>query len=126
MLHTDAFNPSNKNRMTKAAYVKNTRLPGVATEVLEVSCHFTIGEVLLTSQKCFYDNTTHAPFTFVDDHLDITGQFGYLTESPMSARNRSSSFVSNIKPGANSSTSLRRRLDPYILISEVNIVVCPV
>ncbi len=111
MLHTDAFNPSNKNRMTKAAYVKNTRLPGVATEVLEVSCHFTIGEVLLTSQN---------------DHLDITGQFGYLTESPMSARNRSSSFVSNIKPGANSSTSLRRRLDPYILISEVNIVVCPV
>jgi Sec7-like guanine-nucleotide exchange factor len=36
MLHTDAFNKSNKRKMTKADYVKNTRLPGVAPEVLEV------------------------------------------------------------------------------------------
>jgi hypothetical protein len=37
MLHTDAFNKSNKNKMNKADYVKNTRLPGVAPEVLDVS-----------------------------------------------------------------------------------------
>lgn len=37
MLHTDAFNPSNKRKMTKSDYIKNTKLPGIATEVLEVS-----------------------------------------------------------------------------------------
>jgi hypothetical protein len=37
MLHTDAFNKSNKRKMTKVDYLKNTRLPGVATEVLDVS-----------------------------------------------------------------------------------------
>lgn len=36
MLHTDAFNKSNKRKMTKPDYIKNTRLPGVAPEVLEV------------------------------------------------------------------------------------------
>lgn len=36
MLHTDAFNKSNKRKMTKADYIKNTRLPGVAPEVLDV------------------------------------------------------------------------------------------
>ena len=36
MLHTDAFNKSNKRKMTKTDYVKNTKLPGVASEVLEV------------------------------------------------------------------------------------------
>ena len=36
MLHTDAFNKSNKKKMTKADYVKNTRLTGVPPEVLDV------------------------------------------------------------------------------------------
>ena len=36
MLHTDAFNKSNKRKMSKADYVRNTRLPGVAPEVLDV------------------------------------------------------------------------------------------
>jgi len=36
MLHTDAFNKSNRRKMTKADYVKNTSLPGVETEILEV------------------------------------------------------------------------------------------
>ena len=36
MLHTDAFNKSNKNKMTKADYVKNTKLPGIPPEILEV------------------------------------------------------------------------------------------
>lgn len=40
MLHTDAFNKSNKRKMTKADYVKNTRLPGVYPEVLDVSHRF--------------------------------------------------------------------------------------
>ena len=37
MLHTDAFNRSNKRKMTKADYIKNARLEGVPTEVLDVS-----------------------------------------------------------------------------------------
>ncbi|KAF9044873.1 hypothetical protein BDZ89DRAFT_1058971 [Hymenopellis radicata] len=57
MLHTDAFNKSNKRKMTKADYVKNTRLPGVPPEVLD----------------CFYDNIVFAPFIFVEDPLDGNG-----------------------------------------------------
>jgi Sec7-like guanine-nucleotide exchange factor len=37
MLHTDAFNPSNKRKMTKQDYIKNTKLPGLPIEVLDVS-----------------------------------------------------------------------------------------
>lgn len=36
LLHSDAFNQANKSKMQKADYVKNTRLPGVFQEVLEV------------------------------------------------------------------------------------------
>ncbi|KIY72739.1 hypothetical protein CYLTODRAFT_387940 [Cylindrobasidium torrendii FP15055 ss-10] len=55
MLHTDAFNKSNKRKMTKADYIKNTRLPGVPSEVLD----------------CFYDNIVFAPFIFVEDPTEI-------------------------------------------------------
>ena len=37
MLHTDAFNKSNKRKMTKADYIKNTKLVGVSAELLDVS-----------------------------------------------------------------------------------------
>jgi hypothetical protein len=43
MLHTDAFNKSNKHKMTKADYLRNTRLPGVAPEVLDVSSMYSTG-----------------------------------------------------------------------------------
>lgn len=51
MLHTDAFNRHNKNKMTKADYVRNTRLDGVPPPVLEA----------------FYDNITFTPFVFIED-----------------------------------------------------------
>lgn len=51
MLHTDAFNRHNKNKMTKADYVRNTRLDGVNETVLEV----------------FFDNITFTPFVFIED-----------------------------------------------------------
>jgi hypothetical protein len=38
MLHTDAFNKHNKNKMSKADYVRNTRMEGVSPLVLEVCC----------------------------------------------------------------------------------------
>jgi hypothetical protein len=37
MLHTDAFNKSNKRKMTKADYIKNVKPLGIAAEVLDVS-----------------------------------------------------------------------------------------
>lgn len=40
MLHTDVFNKHNKRKMTKADYMKNTRLPGVPPEVLDVRLVF--------------------------------------------------------------------------------------
>lgn len=51
MLHTDAFNKSNKNKMTKADYVKNTRMDGVSPDLLEY----------------IYDNITYAPFVYAAD-----------------------------------------------------------
>lgn len=60
MLHTDAFNRSNKNKMTKADYVKNTRIDGILPEVLEV----------------IYDNITYAPFVYAEDEEGITGEVG--------------------------------------------------
>lgn len=37
MLQTDAFNRSNKKKMTRADYVKNTKVDGVSSILLEVS-----------------------------------------------------------------------------------------
>ena len=54
MLHTDAFNKSNKRKMTKADYIKNTRLPGVATEVLDVS-HFSSDTSRSHRDLCCFD-----------------------------------------------------------------------
>ena len=48
MLHTDAFNPSNKRKMTKSDYIKNTKLPGIPTEVLDVRCMVFYPSFVLT------------------------------------------------------------------------------
>jgi hypothetical protein len=53
MLHTDAFNKSNKRKMTRAAYVKNARLPGVASDVLDVSSPMNIFRLSLTYFSVF-------------------------------------------------------------------------
>lgn len=42
MLHTDAFNKSNKRKMSKVDYQKNTAISGVIPEVLDVCCKLTI------------------------------------------------------------------------------------
>lgn len=36
MLHTDAFNKSNRRKMSKVDYLRNTTLPGLIPEVLDV------------------------------------------------------------------------------------------
>ncbi|EIN13503.1 hypothetical protein PUNSTDRAFT_140028 [Punctularia strigosozonata HHB-11173 SS5] len=107
MLHTDAFNKSNKRKMTKADYIKNTRLPGVAPDVLDY----------------FYDNIVFAPFIFIEDPLDVNGQQGVFTERTalrsMSIFGPPSGFSPNGSNQNASSTLLGKnnRIDPYYLIT---------
>ena len=46
MLHTDAFNKHNKNKMTKPDYVRNTRIDGIPPLVLEVGAFAVLWESL--------------------------------------------------------------------------------
>ncbi|KAF8649855.1 hypothetical protein AX16_005618 [Volvariella volvacea WC 439] len=99
MLHTDAFNKSNKRKMTKADYIKNTRLPGISPEVLD----------------CFYDNIVFAPFIFIEDPVDVNGQRGLTTESN-SSRNISPASSPSVGQ-TNSLLAKGNKVDPYHLIA---------
>jgi hypothetical protein len=125
MLHTDAFNKSNKRKMTKADYVKNTRLPGVPSEVLEVSTNTQHAPhkqpVLTDSSKYFYDNIVFAPFIFIEDPLDVNGQRGFIPEPTrtLSAVGLpGSQGVIPLTPGG-SSILRSTKVDPYYLITQV-------
>ncbi|SCV74862.1 BQ2448_7891 [Microbotryum intermedium] len=87
MLSTDQFNPSNKNKMSKADYVRNTKIDGVSTEVLEY----------------FYDQIAVAPFVFVED----LPQNGPGLSRPEAASSNS----------IFSSSASKTRPDPYYLIT---------
>ncbi|KAG8900921.1 hypothetical protein FRC00_010123 [Tulasnella sp. 408] len=105
MLHTDAFNKSNKRKMTKADYVRNTRLPGVPSEVLD----------------CFFDNITFAPFIFIEDPVDVNGQRGFVPEgtpvlSGMSTFGGSSAASPAVGVGGSSMFG-QVKIDPYYLIT---------
>ncbi|KDR85154.1 hypothetical protein GALMADRAFT_233811 [Galerina marginata CBS 339.88] len=93
MLHTDAFNPSNKRKMTKPDYIKNTKLPGIPTEVLE----------------CFFDNIVFAPFIFIEDPMDFNGQPGLLPDVTRS--------MTINTPTSAMSPSAFKKVDPYYLIT---------
>ncbi|KAJ7456682.1 hypothetical protein FB451DRAFT_1276828 [Mycena latifolia] len=102
MLHTDAFNKSNKRKMTKADYIKNTRLPGVPSEVLD----------------CFYDNIVVTPFIFIEDPLDVNGQRGLVSDGgPTRALSMGNPLSAS---GSGSGTTLLgkvNKVDPYYLIA---------
>ncbi|KAI0033436.1 hypothetical protein K488DRAFT_47759, partial [Vararia minispora EC-137] len=102
MLHTDAFNKSNKRKMTKADYVKNTRLPGFPEEALD----------------CFYDNIVFAPFIFIEDPVDRT-----LPSEP-SSRFLPGHIISSGSAGSSSGVGSTlsiigkgNKVDPYYLIT---------
>ncbi|KAJ7139815.1 hypothetical protein C8R44DRAFT_660419 [Mycena epipterygia] len=102
MLHTDAFNKSNKRKMTKADYIKNTRLPGVPPEVLD----------------CFYDNIVVTPFIFIEDPLDVNGQRDLVSDSGPSRTLSMGNPLST--SGSGSGTTLLgkvNKVDPYFLIA---------
>lgn len=100
MLHTDAFNKSNKRKMTKADYIKNTQLAGIYPEVLEY----------------YYDNIVFAPFIFVEDPVEAN-----LQRNPDSVPYRSPSrFPAQHSLTGNGSTvallGKTDKIDPYYLI----------
>ncbi|GAA5904147.1 hypothetical protein JCM6882_003959 [Rhodosporidiobolus microsporus] len=68
MLNTDHFNPNAKSKMTKADYVKNTRIDGLASEILEY----------------LYDQITLAPFIFVDSNSTDDSASSLFTPSASS------------------------------------------
>ncbi|KXN89874.1 Protein transport protein sec73 [Leucoagaricus sp. SymC.cos] len=102
MLHTDAFNKSNRHKMTKPNYIKNTSLSGVSPEILEY----------------FYDNIIFAPFIFIEDPLDFNGQRGLEPDS----NRRSTVFrdVPSLNSGLVSTGSTlamkTNKIDPYYMI----------
>lgn len=121
MLHTDAFNPSNKRKMTKADYIKNTKQPGIVTEVLDVRfprlilCIFTT--VSPPHMKCFFDNIVFAPFIFIEDPVELDGQLGM---SPNAASSPSPAPLSAF-PSSNGATfKMTQKIDPYYLIVNVS------
>ena len=119
MLHTDAFNKSNKRKMTKADYIKNTSLPGVASEVLDV-CYSppTQKAILSTVSQCFFDNIVFAPFIFIEDPLDLNPMLPPSLDGAPSRRG--STFASpNGNVGAGTGLLKNNRIDPYYLIIRV-------
>ncbi|OLL23583.1 Arf guanine nucleotide exchange factor sec74 [Neolecta irregularis DAH-3] len=94
MLHTDAFNHHNRQKMTKLDYIRNTRLEGVFPEVLE----------------CLYDNITYTPFVHVEDDYDINGN-QLVVEKP-----KRNGFQRHSK-----SKATKHVVDPYSLLMSGNL-----
>ncbi|KAG0140909.1 hypothetical protein CROQUDRAFT_325680 [Cronartium quercuum f. sp. fusiforme G11] len=99
MLHTDAFNKHNRAKMSRADYVKNTRMDGIPNEVLEY----------------IYDNVTYTQFIFVDEERDITGNKIDNLDTTGSFFHLGASTSSNT-PGTGSLRE-KARADPYTLIA---------
>ncbi|KIW02528.1 uncharacterized protein PV09_06326 [Verruconis gallopava] len=92
LLHSDAFNKSNKRKMTKQDYVRNSSTEGVSDDALE----------------CFYDNILYTPFIRVEDDIDI---------KTMSSR-KSKKTQRVIKQAVEQTKTTKEPLDPYTLIFE--------
>ncbi|KAK8850524.1 hypothetical protein IAR55_004442 [Kwoniella newhampshirensis] len=99
ILHTDAFNKHNKNKMTKADYVRNTRMNGVPPLVLEA----------------FFDNITFTPFVFIEDDSDLKRSSGYETASS-SLFGPSTPTFSGPLNAPNPSLSKSSKVDVYHMI----------
>lgn len=92
LLHSDAFNKSNKRKMSRHDYVRNSSTDGVAADVLE----------------CFYDNILYTPFIRVEDDIDIT--------TLSSRKSRKTKRV--LDKAVESTKATKEPLDPYTLIFE--------
>ncbi|GAA5880074.1 hypothetical protein JCM3774_003300 [Rhodotorula dairenensis] len=113
MLNTDHFNPNAKLKMTKADYVRNTRMDGVAPEILEY----------------LYDQITLAPFIYVDETAGPASPSTLRAPSPHAQLGQSlgpsASSSSIISPSGsisgqaffNAGSSSKGKVDPYQLIA---------
>ncbi|BGP17796.1 hypothetical protein JCM10213v2_005838 [Rhodosporidiobolus nylandii] len=110
MLNTDHFNPNAKSKMTKADYVKNTRIDGLAPEILEY----------------LYDQITLAPFVFVDSNStdDSSSLFAPTSSSSLlgGSIGPSGSAMPSTTGAATSSgffggNKEKGKVDPYHLIA---------
>jgi hypothetical protein len=121
MLHTDAFNKSNKRKMTKADYIKNTQLVGIYPEVLEVRGRLTWLLASLTPLfQYYYDNIVFAPFIFVEDPVDANLQRNL---DRVASRSLSMFPAQQSLPGNGSTVTLlgkNDKIDPYFLIVKVS------
>ncbi|WWD20709.1 hypothetical protein CI109_105185 [Kwoniella shandongensis] len=99
ILHTDAFNKHNKNKMTKVDYVRNTRMDGVLPLVLEA----------------FFDNITFTPFVFIEDDSDLKRSSGYESASS-SLFGPSTPTFSSLLNGPNPTISKSTKVDVYHMI----------
>jgi len=90
MLHTDAFNKSNKNKMSKTDYIKNTQLTNISPQFLEY----------------LYDNILFAPFVFLENSVDenATGSLSRTDVTDTSAVNDSSESESRVSFARHRST----------------------
>jgi hypothetical protein len=115
MLHTDAFNPSNKRKMTKADYIKNAKLPGIPAEVLDVRYLIIFCYFFNMGFQCFFDNIVFSPFIFIEDPEDIDTSSGLTTDLTGSVSTSAST------PSAGMTSSFRtNKVDPYYLIMNVS------
>ena len=113
---------------TKADYVKNTRIDGVAIELLEVSFYFYLAfiptELILSrTSQYLYDQITLAPFVFVDEDNPA---FELFDPSPTlsSSSTRLDSSTSNAAASSSGffgSSSQKPKVDPYHLIATVSL-----
>ncbi|BGP25923.1 hypothetical protein JCM10295v2_004866 [Rhodotorula toruloides] len=109
MLNTDHFNPNAKSKMTKADYIKNTRIDGVSPEILEY----------------LYDQITLAPFIFVDDGAHGAGLLGpsastvSLLGGSIGPSGSSQSVASSAAAhgGFFTNNASKGKVDPYHLIA---------
>jgi len=155
MLNTDQFNPNAKSKMcvassslssspfrqplahapplvcrTKADYVKNTRIDGVPSEILEVrrtaprsqpGCRST--HILLSCSQYLYDQITAAPFVYVNDDEPAASPFSPSASSTsllggsLGPSASSASFGTPSSSGFFGSAPSKNRLDPYHLIA---------
>lgn len=99
MLHTDAFNKSNRRKMSKADYVKNTSLPGLMTEILD----------------CFYDNVVFAPFIFIEDPMD-SGTNGIRRSNGGNTRPCTPATLPSPLTATTTPLLSKAKIDPYYLI----------
>ena len=116
MLHTDAFNKSNKRKMTKADYIKNTQLAGIYPDVLEVRRPAWLPASLTPFFQYYYDNIVFAPFIFVEDPVEANLQRN-LDSGPYRSPSRFPAQYS--LPGNGGTVTLlgkTDKIDPYYLI----------